>query len=136
MIVQIKIDRLRPIAFKNPRCLLKSFPRARKIQEISTSVTFVKNPKWLAVAAAPMDLRIVAVYSEREPLLKLSRQPDLGRRRRFRNPMLQGLWSFPVASPFHKFLVFYRVTNDTLEAWRLMHGARDLPRRLFEVPGD
>ena len=71
-----------------------------------------------------------------QTLLKLAHQPDLGRRRRFRNPMLQGLWSFPVESPFHKFLVFYRVTNDTLESWRLMHGARDLPRRLVEPPGE
>jgi len=69
-----------------------------------------------------------------QTLLKLASQPDLGRRRRFRNPMLQGLWSFPVASPFNKFLIFYRVANDTLEAWRLMHGARDLPRRLVESP--
>lgn len=70
-----------------------------------------------------------------QTLLKLARQPDLGRRRRFRNPMLQGLCSFLVASPFNKFLIFYRVTSDTLEAWRLMHGARDLPRRLIEPPG-
>jgi len=41
-----------------------------------------------------------------QTLLKLASQPDLGRRRRFRNPMLQGLWSFPVASPFNKFLIF------------------------------
>ena len=68
-------------------------------------------------------------------LLKLGRQPDLGRRRRFRSPILQGLWSFPVAFPFNKFLIFYRVTNDGFEAWRLMHGARDLPRRLVEQPG-
>ena len=70
-----------------------------------------------------------------QTLLKISRQPDLGRRRRFQNPMLQGLWSFPIESPFNKFLIFYRVTSARLEAWRLMHGARDLPRRLVEPPG-
>jgi toxin ParE1/3/4 len=75
-------------------------------------------------------------YAADQTLLRLSRQPDLGRRRRFRNPALQGLWSFPVAAPYHKFLIFYRVTNDRLEAWRLMHGARDLPRRLVEPPGE
>ena len=69
-----------------------------------------------------------------QTLLKLASQPDLGRRRRFRNPMLQGLWSFPVASPFNKSLIFYRIANDTLEAWRLTHGARDLPRRLVKSP--
>lgn len=70
-----------------------------------------------------------------QTLLKLTRQPDLGRRRRFRNPVLQGLWSFPVSTPFHKFLNFDRGADDKLEAWRLMHGARDLPRRLVEPPG-
>ena len=70
-----------------------------------------------------------------QTLFKLARQPDLGRPRRFRNPKLRGLWSFRVESPFNRFLIFYRVTNDILEAWRLMHGARDLPRRLIEPPG-
>ncbi|MCO5051669.1 MAG: type II toxin-antitoxin system RelE/ParE family toxin [Verrucomicrobiae bacterium] len=70
-----------------------------------------------------------------QTLLKLSRQPDLGRRRRFRNPILQGLWSFPIVAPFQRFLIFYRVTEIHLEAWRLIHGARDLPRRLVESPG-
>ena len=68
-------------------------------------------------------------------LLKLSHLPDLGRQRRFRNPELQGLWSFQVAAPFHRFLISYRVTSGALQAWRLMHGARDLPRRLTEPPG-
>ncbi len=45
---------------------------------------------------------------------------------------LRELRSFRVNPPFGRFLLFYRVTNDTLEAWRLMHGARDLPRRLVE----
>jgi hypothetical protein len=32
-------------------------------------------------------------------------------------------------------LVFYRLTETELIAERLMHGARDLPRRLVEPPG-
>ena len=70
-----------------------------------------------------------------DTVLKLARKPDLGWVLRFRNPALRGLWSFRVESPFTRFLIFYRVTPDTLEAWRLMHGARDLPRRLLEPPG-
>lgn len=38
-------------------------------------------------------------------LLKLARQPDLGRLRRFRHPTLQGLRSFQVAPPFNRILV-------------------------------
>ena len=67
-------------------------------------------------------------------LLALSQQPGLGRERRFRHPTLRGLRSFRVEPPFKKLLVFYRVEGDVIEAWRLMHGARDLPRRLAEPP--
>lgn len=67
-------------------------------------------------------------------LRSLAGQPDLGRRRQFRHPGLQNLRSFRVNPPFDRILIFYRVTNETLEAWRLMHGARDLPRRLAERP--
>jgi toxin ParE1/3/4 len=63
---------------------------------------------------------------------KLARQPDLGRVRHFHNPALQGLRSFRVEPPFDRRLIFYRVTEGGLQLWRLMHGARDLPRRLVE----
>ena len=46
---------------------------------------------------------------------------------------LQGLRSFRVEPPFDKLLVFYRSTEQALQAWRLMHGVRDLPRRLIEA---
>ena len=68
-------------------------------------------------------------------LAKLGKQPEMGSIRRFRNPLLQGLRSFRVEPPFDRFLVFYRSTDQALQAWRLMHGARDLPRRLVEPPG-
>ena len=70
-----------------------------------------------------------------ETLDDLSLHPMLGRRRRFRDPRLADLRSFRVNPPFNKVLVFYRVTDTHLEAWRLMHGARDLSRRLLEAPG-
>jgi toxin ParE1/3/4 len=65
-------------------------------------------------------------------LLLLSEQPDLGPRRKFRHPLLHDLRSIQVEQPFQKVLIFYRVAENTLQAWRLMHGARDLPRRLVE----
>lgn len=68
-------------------------------------------------------------------LESLCQQPDVGRRRRFRHPKLKGLRSFSVARPFSKMLIFYRILDDSLQAVRLMHGARDLPRRLVEPTG-
>ena len=67
-------------------------------------------------------------------LLKLSVQPDLGRPRHFRHHDLMRLRSFPLARPFQKLLIFYRASDVELQAARLMHGARNLPRRLREPP--
>jgi plasmid stabilization system protein ParE len=65
----------------------------------------------------------------------LCEQPGLGRVRRFRHPNLRALRSFAVERPFLRFLIFYREDGVTLQAVRLMDGARDLPRRLVEPPG-
>ena len=70
-----------------------------------------------------------------QALHKLSRQPDLGRVRHFRNPLLRGLRSFRVEPPFQRLLIFYRFDATRVIGERLMHGARDLPRRLIEPPG-
>ena len=64
--------------------------------------------------------------------LLLSEQPDLGRRRKFRHPLLHDLRSIQVEKPFQKILIFYRHNATELSAERLMHGTRDLPRRLVE----
>jgi len=68
-------------------------------------------------------------------LRQLQRHPGIGRPRRFRHPLLEGLRSWPVARPFGSYLIFYRDLPRTVELFRLMHGARNLPRRLAE-PSD
>lgn len=65
----------------------------------------------------------------------LATQPELARRRQFRNPALRDMRSFRVVSPFEVHLVFYRHNATELSVERLMHGSRDLPRRLVEPPG-
>jgi toxin ParE1/3/4 len=67
-------------------------------------------------------------------LVKISIRPDLGRSRHFHHPKLRGLRSFLVEHPFDKILIFYRANDERLDAVRLMHGARNLPRRLIEPP--
>ena len=57
--------------------------------------------------------------------------PRLGKARRFRNPMLQGIRSWPMDS-FSHHLVFYRVTTTGIEVVRVIHGARDIPTLLEE----
>lgn len=61
-------------------------------------------------------------------------QPGLGRPRRFRHPRLKGIRSFRVRPPFDRHLIFYRFDNTILYAERVVHGGRDLPRRLIESP--
>ena len=68
-------------------------------------------------------------------LHRIADRPDTGRIRQFHNPRLQGVRSTPLNRPFGKLLLFYRATDETLHAVRLIHGARDLPRRLLEPPG-
>jgi toxin ParE1/3/4 len=65
----------------------------------------------------------------------LAAQAGLGRIRKFRHPTLHGIRSFRLASPFEAHLLFYRHNSTGLFAERLMHGARNLPKRLTEPPG-
>ncbi len=67
---------------------------------------------------------------------KLARQPGLGRARKFRAPELAGIRSYPVGERFGVHLIFYRDSGNALSVERVMHGARDLPRRLLEPPQD
>jgi plasmid stabilization system protein ParE len=69
-------------------------------------------------------------------LSALALQPGLSRPRNFRNPALRALRSFCVRAPSDSHLIFYRHTEFDLFAERIMHGARDLPRRLREPPSE
>ena len=70
-----------------------------------------------------------------QTLDRLAEHADLGRLRHFSHPELQGLRSFLVTRPFNRHLIFYRHDDAKLYAVRIMHGARDLPRRLRQPPG-
>jgi len=63
----------------------------------------------------------------------LASQPGLGIRRHFAAPELACIRSFQVRKPFDQHLLFYW-DGDILRIERVMHGARDLPRRLLEKP--
>ena len=65
-------------------------------------------------------------------LADLAQTPGLGRERFWDWPELAGLHSWRVTKPFHRHLIFYRHDAKHLFAERLIHGARDLPRRLSQ----
>ncbi len=61
--------------------------------------------------------------------------PETGAPRRFRDPRLAGLRSLQLPGAFRVHLAFYRVEGDAIVVFRVLHGMRDLPRRLTEPPG-
>lgn len=67
-------------------------------------------------------------------IAQLGSHPALGKACRFRAPELVGMRWWSVAAPFSAHLVFFRIMGDELSVERVMHGARDLPRRLAEPP--
>jgi toxin ParE1/3/4 len=94
---------------------------------------FERQARWYARHATEA---VAARYLEalKQTLEVLARHPGLGRPRRFRHPNLAGLRSYRIEPPFRKHLIFYRHDETTLYAERVMHGARDLPRRLVKPP--
>lgn len=75
-------------------------------------------------------LRSVAIT-----LVRLTEMPGVGQPTFFRAAELQGLRCWAVERPFHKHVIFYRSDDNILYAERIVHGARDLPKRLTQPPG-
>ena len=64
----------------------------------------------------------------------LAQHPELGTPCNYPEPQLAGLRFYLVEKPFNRHLVFYRISGADLEAFRVVPGARDLPRRLLDPP--
>ncbi len=64
-------------------------------------------------------------------LQALAKTPGLGCPRFQHWPELAGIRSWRVDRPYHRHLIFYRFDEETFIAERIIHGARDLPRRLL-----
>lgn len=108
---------------------MKPAPR----RAIEFNADFDRQYRWYLEQAGE-DVAERFLEAMKRTLRRLSEQPELGRRRKFRNPALRNLRSHRVERPFDRVLIFYRLTDGGLEAWRLTDGARDLPRRLAELP--
>jgi toxin ParE1/3/4 len=62
----------------------------------------------------------------------LSEHPLLGRKRNFKRELAKDVRSIAVSRTFQAHLIFYRLTEDGLLIFRVIHGARDLENRLVE----
>jgi toxin ParE1/3/4 len=83
---------------------------------------------------AGSDVATNYVDTVEETLQKLARMPAMGRARFHDWPELAGIRSWRVGKPYHRHLIFYRYNDKMLFAERVIHGARDLPRRLLQSP--
>jgi toxin ParE1/3/4 len=90
----------------------------------------LKQIDWYREKASP-EVAEGYVNAVEATLQALARDPGLGRPRFLNWPKLVGLRSWRVDRPYHRHLVFYRFDEETLFAERIIHGARDLPRRLI-----
>ena len=87
---------------------------------------------YLDHAAAEVAERFLKAFDARTKLL--AEFPEIGQPRRFRAPELQGVRSLSVGKRFGDHLIFYRANGKSVSIERVMHGSRDLERRLLEPP--
>ncbi len=65
----------------------------------------------------------------------LAQHPHLGSPCHYPEPQLADLRFRLVEKPFERHLIYYRISGEELVAFRVVPGARDLPRRLLDPPG-
>ena len=65
----------------------------------------------------------------------LAEHPQLGTLCAYPEQQLAGLRFYLVEKPFARHLIYYRISDEELVAFRVVPGARDLPRRLLAPPG-
>ncbi len=66
----------------------------------------------------------------------LEQHPQLGPGGVFTHPRLRDWHFFVVFRPFNKHILFYELAGEHVVMRRIMHGHRDLPRRLLKPPGE
>ncbi len=91
----------------------------------------LKQVDWYREKAGPA-VAEGCVNAVEATLQTLAKNPGLGRLRFQRWKELAGIRSWRIEHPYHRHLIFYRFDAETLMAERIIHGARDLPRRLLE----
>jgi plasmid stabilization system protein ParE len=64
----------------------------------------------------------------------LGQYPQLGPLARLTHPQLREWRFFVIFRPFQKHILFYEATDAQVTMRRVMHGHRDLPKRLLENP--
>ena len=80
---------------------------------------------WAYIAEDDPDAATRVVEAVHETFKLLTSNPELGRRRSFRNPRVRNVRSFRV-SGFDNYLIFYRAVEQGIQVLHVYHGAQDL----------
>ena len=80
---------------------------------------------WVFIAEDNPDAATRMVEAAHETFKTLAANPELGCRRKLRNPRLRNVRSFRV-SGFDNYLIFYRAIGEDIQVLHVYHGARDL----------
>ena len=80
---------------------------------------------WAYIAEDDPEAATRVVEAAHETFKLLASNPELGRRRSFRNPRVRNVRSFRV-SGFDNHLIFYRAVEQGIQVLHVYHGAQDL----------
>ena len=98
-------------------------PRQRALDDVQSAIDH-----YLAEQAPQAALGFIQALER--AYTHLSRQPDTGSPRYAHGLQLPGLRSWPLSR--YPYLVFYRVTPEHVDVWRVLHQQRDMPAWLLE----
>jgi toxin ParE1/3/4 len=70
---------------------------------------------------------LVFIDAVERSLASLADMPEIGSPRAFRHSRLEGIRMWPVPE-FRNYLIFYRITGDTIQVLRILHAAQDYTR--------
>jgi plasmid stabilization system protein ParE len=90
----------------------------------------LRQVDWYRANAGP-EVAVKYVGAIESTLRSLAKSPTLGRLRFSHIKELEGIRAWRVEHPYQRHLIFYRFDDEAVIAERVIHGARDLPRRLL-----
>ncbi len=82
------------------------------------------------IAEENLDAGVVFLVAVEDSLEQLARFPLLGKTRAFQNKQFQNIRMWKVKG-YENYLVFYTVSEDTIEVIRVIHSSRDI-EELFD----
>lgn len=86
------------------------------------------------IAQESVDAAVRFLAATQQTFELLCDMPEIGTAWESNNPRLQDIRRYAIKG-FHNYLIFYRVTADSLEILRLLHGARSVPKVLEDEFG-